>query len=64
MRKFRTNAGDAACNSLHCGDHVRSVLDLRHTGEVLSINWGTAKVRWHDHGWISEENVGDLVIGI
>lgn len=62
MRKnFRTNAGDVASNFLHCGDSVRSVLDSRHTGKVLSIHWGTAKVRWDDYGWISEEQVGDLL---
>lgn len=62
MRKnFRTNAGDVASNFLHCGDSVRSVLDSRHTGKVLSIHWGTAKVRWDDYGWISEELVADLI---
>jgi hypothetical protein len=60
MTRFNSRRGDAACNNLNCGTKVRSKLDLRHTGEVLSIHWGRAKVRWDDYGWISEEYVNDL----
>ena len=52
--------GGYAANNLHCGTKVRSTKDERHTGVVLSINWGIAKVRWDDYGWISDERVHEL----
>lgn len=59
-KKLRTNAGDASCNYLHCGDCVRSKVDERFTGTVLCITSGTAKVRWHDTNWIGFDFVHDL----
>jgi hypothetical protein len=57
--RYRTNAGDVACNFLHCGDTVYEKENPRHVGKVLSIHWGDAKVKW-ENGWIGELPVHDL----
>ena len=51
---FRRHCGDYSSNNLHCGDRVYDKADPRHVGILLSIQWGTAKVRWDETGWISE----------
>lgn len=34
--------------------------DPRHTGRIESLRNGTARVRWHDNNWLSDEDVADL----
>jgi hypothetical protein len=71
MRNFRkrlsgtdspatSRVGDAACNSLHCGDTVIDVRDPRHFGRVERIHWGTATVKWDMTGWLSNHPVENL----
>jgi len=46
---------------LRCGHFVYAGDDFRHVGEIIAIhNSATAKVRWLENNWLSEELLHEL----
>lgn len=45
---------------LRCGLRVWDIADERHIGVIEGYEWGFARVRWEETGWLSDVRFWDL----